>query len=427
MSYFIQQVTNLSAEINGVALDTASPPNIYCVGDYLDPTGRYVYAFVIKYDATGAIVWQRGLASSPSSLVAGSSISVDAGGDAYVSAHDRENNVAVIVKYNSSGVIQWQRSLASPDHNKNICSTMDSSANVYVAGVNSSATGEGFVAKYNSSGVIQWQVFLTSLTYGIQVNAVDTDASGNVYVAGSLPNASGSSGYYAGLIKLNSSGAVQWVRSMAAATPAFQTAWYGVAADSLGNVCVAGAIPSGNLAAKYDTTGAIQWQQLVALPNRYDYATAVTTDSSDNVVVAGYTYPNTDSGSIVKYNSAGVMQWQTQSIGAQFSGVADDSAGTIYLVGIEELNGGPYGMGLLLTVADTGATVRTDTAGSGIVNYGAASMTNSTGTGVDASATVTATAGTLVDSPGALVDSGGGAECGAGYIAIPFNGVVMLL
>ena len=69
--------------------------------------------------------------------------------------------------------------------------TNDSSGNVYVAGYTyggldgNSSTGQGdlFVVKYNSSGTKQWTKQLGTSS-DEKANAIATDSSGNVYIAG---------------------------------------------------------------------------------------------------------------------------------------------------------------------------------------------------------------------------------------------------
>lgn len=83
-----------------------------------------------------------------------------------------------IVQYNSSGVLQWQRRITNVQLKDNVT---DSSGNIYVLGVNTS--NHLFIAKYNSSGIIQWQRVLTGQTYvaqSIKTKGTDIYICGNV-------------------------------------------------------------------------------------------------------------------------------------------------------------------------------------------------------------------------------------------------------
>ena len=86
----------------------------------------------------------------------------------------------LLAKYNSSGTLQWQRILggASSDIGRGV--VVDSSDNVYLVGQTAS-TGSGgtnyLIAKYNSSGTIQWQRSLTGSgtdeAYGVALDSKD--------------------------------------------------------------------------------------------------------------------------------------------------------------------------------------------------------------------------------------------------------------
>ena len=70
---------------------------------------------------------------------------------------------------------------------------------------------------------------------------------------------------------------------------------------------------------KYNSSGTKQWTKQLGTSST-DLANGVTTDSSGNVYVVGYTYGeldgNTNTGAsdlfVVKYNSSGTKQWTKQ-------------------------------------------------------------------------------------------------------------------
>jgi RPA family protein len=190
----------------------------------------------------------------------------------------------------------------------------------------SSGNDDSFIAKYNSAGVVQWAArqggtdsdFGTSLT---------VDSTGNIIVGGyygtnpliaynsdgspfarSLTN---SGGYDAFIAKYNSAGAVQWVARQGGSGDNYTRS---LSADSAGNILVAGVYQStlvvgnsdgssfatsvGNSGAhdsfvvKYNSAGFVQWVARQG-GTADDYGTGVIADSTGNVIVAGQCYsPN---------------------------------------------------------------------------------------------------------------------------------------
>ena len=250
--------------------------------------------------------------------------------------------------------------LATNDYANGVAT--DSSGNVYVTGGTkggldgntSSGDTDLFVIKYNSSGTKQWTKQLGSAVRD-SANGIATDSSGNVYVAGATYGGldgntnAGNSDLF--VVKYNSSGTKQWTKQLG--TGEYDEA-RGVATDLSGNVYVvggtkgklAGASNSGRtdvFLIKYNSKGEKKWTKSLG-SNENDLANGVTTDSSGNFYVTGFTYKylegNTSAGSsdlfVVKYNSSGKKQW-TQQLGSSSRdharGVATDSSGNVYVTG----------------------------------------------------------------------------------------------
>jgi len=205
-------------------------------------------------------------------------------------------------------------------------------------GNTSSGGRDIFLLKYNSSGTRQWtkQLGTNYTDYGL---GVTTDSSGNIYVTGHTWGGLDGTGHtwgegdYEGkinlgytdvfLVKYNSSGTKQWTKQLGTSY------WdYGnsVTTDSLDNIYV-NVVTSGDLdgntssggndtfLVKYNSSGTKQWTKQLGT-SYIDYGNSVTSDSSDNIYVTGYTDGgldgNTSSGEsnifLVKYNSYGTKQ-----------------------------------------------------------------------------------------------------------------------
>ena len=184
-------------------------------------------------------------------------------------------------------------------------------------------TGDSAVlVKYNTSGTAQWTKVVTSsgATFS-DYFVVAVDASGNLYAAGSIygnllydfGDSKTASGAYAGgdnevVVKYNSSGTVQWVKTVSTGTAS--SYFYGVAVDTIGDVYAAGSL---------EGTGT------------FTFGTSVTAAGPSGSY----------NGVLVRYDSAGVAQWASIAISgstSDFFGVAIDATGTVCVAG--RFNGG---------------------------------------------------------------------------------------
>jgi uncharacterized protein (TIGR02145 family) len=236
-----------------------------------------------------------------------------------------------IAKFNANGIRQWgtyyQGSVNGFE--QILSSALDISGNIIIAGITSSDTGlatsgahqttfgggnyDGFVAKFNTQGQRLWATY-----YGGEdeddISGVTTDSYGNIYV----------SGYTNSFFNI--------------ATPgSYQPSHY----------------PNGSNEAflvKLDSSGIRQWGTYYGGEDS-DVFTTCSADTSDNILITGYTSSSVNMASpgayqtmlaggidalLVAFTPDGQRLWGTYYGGAQIDrgyGCTADSNGFIYIVG----------------------------------------------------------------------------------------------
>lgn len=217
----------------GIALDSSG--NVYVCGYTVVSAVNYV--LLAKYNSSGTIQWQRRIGAS-NRAGAGYGIAVDDSGNAYVcggTVASGSLNELFLVKYNTSGTLQWQRALGSASDDVGRAVSVDSSGNVYIAGYSTvSALYRAQIAKYDSSGTLLWQRYLGSgadcYAYGIA-----TDSAGNSYIVGRS-----AANYEILIAKYDTSGVLQWQRTLGNGSTSANDFAQGIAVDNNGSVYVCG-------------------------------------------------------------------------------------------------------------------------------------------------------------------------------------------
>jgi uncharacterized protein YjdB len=364
-----------------------------------------------------------GLYNNPCSSF--SSVRADGAGNVYAlgtayNAFDFGNGLAssgyiessnILTKFNARGEAQWAKLIKTYD--ASITSMVaDSAGNTYLLGVWNSAyastdytggvawgTGTAFLLKFDASGAVQWAQPLIRNT-GVSLRALAIDASGNLYLAGSI-SGTGTYQFVGGfslvgtassqnplVVKCNSDGTVKWAKSVTQGT---QGSWFdSVAVDGSGNVLAAGwfggnsplvtdtygfgngvsASGVGFGLVKYSASGAALWAQMTTVSG-YGYTNGENTirvavdsvgaayllvgnsylrgtlkfDGSHSLVGSG-----TNIGALVKYDANGSVQWLNELLknaGYYYSAtrsVVVDSSDNV-LVGGQIPNAGTYSLG----------------------------------------------------------------------------------
>lgn len=186
--------------------------------------------------------------------------------------------------------------------------SFDTSCNYYVAGytdanlngLTKTGLSDTFVIKYSSTGIIQWTKLFGAAgqtTYG---NAMAVDLEANVYVTG-------------------------------------------LASGSIDGNTITG--NQDMFLVKYNTDGVKQWSRLLGTPVQDTIGYAITTDSEGDIYVAGHTWGNLDSNTLIgtqdlfltKYSGDGSKLW-TKTLGVvggsiPLSGIAVGPGNVLYIAG----------------------------------------------------------------------------------------------
>ena len=208
-------------------------------GDVSGNHGTYDY-WVVKLSATGNMQWQKCLGGSSSDhayslartadggyVVAGASMSND--GDVSGNHGDYDDWV---VKLDATGTIQWQKSLGGDEEDIAYSIVQTNDGSYLVAGLSHSDNGDVitnhggddyWVVKLNSSGDVQWQKSLGGSGYE-EAHAVVQASDGGYIVAGYTESKDGDvTGNHSGpygttydewVVKLDAGGAIQWQKCL---------------------------------------------------------------------------------------------------------------------------------------------------------------------------------------------------------------------
>ena len=309
-----------SSDDVGNSVAVGQDGSVYVCG-YTNDTGAGRYDFLLaKFNSSGALQWQKTLGGSNNDYC--NSVAVGLDGSVYVCGYINGNSAntgsldLLLAKFNASGTLQWQKTLggSSSDYGNSVAVGQDGS--VYVCGYTASA-GAGrydfLIAKFNSSGTLQWQKTLGGSSDDVG-NSVAVGQDGSVYVCGYI--ASAGTRYHDLLIaKFNSSGALQWQKTLGWNLYVNVNA-LGIAVGPDGSVYVCGHTYYASMDCnylvftKFDSSGTLQWQKTLSVFSE-GYSIAVGSDGS--VYVCGVV-SSADTGGgrflITKFDSSGTLQWQ---------------------------------------------------------------------------------------------------------------------
>lgn len=354
--------TSKSLTGGGVAVDSAG--NVITVGVDLLSTGGSTGAFITKLSGNGDKVWQRKIASTllnPPTTVAVAFVATDSADNIIATVYEPMNLYIYVFKYDSAGTLLWQRRVpivAGGEGHDWHAVAIDSADNIGIACLSS---GMMTVLAISSAGsLIQQKAYGTlALTRDIKYTS-----TGNRIVAGKGVT-------YPALLSIDSTGAVVWGQTFSAGRSGRIEE---VALDSAGNVYAVGGtlnaagVLTQPMILKYSSAGVLQWQKIFTSTDSLTFR-ACAVDSAGLVYAVGYSSANPVYGILMCIDSTGASVWQTKvrytistpSVGAApLTGISARTSGMLVLNGAQAYNNTPdNSQGVAQRLPSSSATVGT--------------------------------------------------------------------
>lgn len=302
-------------------VDVDSDGNVYGSGYAEYNSGGGIYS--AKYSKTGDRLWHKVFTDPNASpyTYTGKGGALDSSNNFYSVAYTSENlypNFRIpSVKYNSNGTLLTQKKFIF-----NGSSGPNNPHSVYYKSPYFYVPAQQALYIINESNISVSSVLY--VTRGDQyLYALDIDSSGNMYIVGRYLTYSPYSNYLGTIAKVNSSGVLQWEREYGWSyqAPNYRN-WSpsGVKVDSSGNIYVCGSenvnSTKGYLI-KINSSGTLQWEKTLspASSSDYLYFNGLDFDSNGDIFVGGSAYisaTGTRTTVIAKYNSSGTLQFQRE-------------------------------------------------------------------------------------------------------------------
>ena len=348
------------------------------VGEYTLTNNNSVNAdgMIIKYSSNGEVEWVRSIGGNSSDYIRSVFQTNDGGyiiGGSFksrsiqIGEHTLTNNGSsdgMMIKYSSEGEAEWARSIggSNDDDISEVSKTNDggyivvgdfSSNSIQVGEYTLTNNGsttytDGMIIKYSGSGEVEWARSIGGSDFEQIVSATPTSDGGYV-VGGRFKSSSiqvgeytltkSGSNYFDGMIiKYNSSGEVEWAKSIGESRDESISS---VTSTSDGGIIAGGYFEgtiqvgeytltaNGNvdgMVIKYDSEGKVEWakslggsgsDQIVSATPTSDGGIAAVGDFlSGSIQVGEYTLTNNGSRDviIIKYSSSGDVEW-VKSVG----------------------------------------------------------------------------------------------------------------
>ncbi|MDX2360818.1 MAG: T9SS type A sorting domain-containing protein [Crocinitomicaceae bacterium] len=175
--------------------------------------------YLIKLDAFGNIEWDQTYGGATGLSDKGYSVKQTSDGGYVVSGttetYGAGGDDVYVIKTNSTGAIQWTRTIGTAGTQEAGREIQQTSDGGYVIAGYTDGSGTSFLdvylVKLNSSGVVQWSKTYGGSSYDFAYTVEET--SDNGFILGATTNSFGAGDWDAYLIKTDSTGVLQWSKT----------------------------------------------------------------------------------------------------------------------------------------------------------------------------------------------------------------------
>jgi hypothetical protein len=334
-------------EDRGVAVTTDATGSII-VGGYSGSGMNDTFA-VLKYNAAGTLQWlarAQGLADTYAGYLV-SDVLTDAAGNVYAVGSAAKalpflqyDLGWLVAGYTPAGAQRWIQLTNGAGNSRDLayCAAFHPQQGLYVTGVTADAFGRAdwLTIKYSADGVEQWRRIEPGVgNTDDQPIAVKVDAAGNAVVAGYVQTADIGSPRDIRVIKYDPAGNVLW-RADYSDTAISDEFPNDMAIDAAGNVYVVAdrgvstnpELTTNPITIKFDANG----NRLFVLAGPGQGGSAIALDAAGNFVVSGSYNESNGSNHIVqtsKFTPNGTMLWSHPIVTSNLS--VDELDGSVYL------------------------------------------------------------------------------------------------
>jgi hypothetical protein len=194
-----------------IALDGAG--NIHVTGDSFHGNPFVWHAATLKYDPEGNLLWTATYPTRTIAYDATRGLAVDNAGNVYVGSTAGTNaGDFLVLKYDASGSLLWAATYDGGVNGADALNGLkvDTDGNVFVAGTSAGADLDIVTVKFNSNGVRQWvSRYNGPVNFGDSAAGVAVDNLGHVLVGGVSNGGATQNDYIA--IQYDADGNQQWV------------------------------------------------------------------------------------------------------------------------------------------------------------------------------------------------------------------------